>query len=217
MTSDQADQNPSRGTIYPQGFLAQARPAGFESGKRLIAECPEFRLWELYRPGGPEVLERSPLVEEAFQKARFGIYKAGNHVRRIELALALECLARMARRLEQGDDIEGCRQVCEVLARTLGREIADVADGCKTSDPLNLIKSSLAAVSQERPTEEMPTEFLLISAASFLFAASRIRPTQAALKEALKAAFGREYLGKNSAKTWAEKFSLAGLEALPEK
>lgn len=55
-------------------LLEYVRHKGFDDeGKRLIAECPEFKLYELHKPGGPTFVVRSESVDKAYHKALFRI------------------------------------------------------------------------------------------------------------------------------------------------
>jgi len=72
----------SKATLRESSF-----PPGFdEDGRRLLAECPEFKLGEMYKPGGEQILQRSIDIETAYHKERLRINDASDPIERIAWA-----------------------------------------------------------------------------------------------------------------------------------
>ena len=66
-----------RTEISSDGSLLGNYAPGFENdGKRILAKCPEFKLWELYHEGGPQKLETDEGIHRAEQKALLRIREA---------------------------------------------------------------------------------------------------------------------------------------------
>ena len=231
MSEDAATYN------FEETLLAPNYPPGFEPdertrGRRLLAECPEFRLWEMDQPGGEQVLESSDAIDNALKKYSYGLNDATNPSERIALATALESLANVSRAFptqpmplsvfyspEYHFDYPGNAATCSKLAATLGMEILEVlrsndpdqrAEECvgKFRNAINHLIRHESGKAGQRP------EYLLILHAQGHFRITRERPTKTYLMERLER-LGITYSGRNQKSRWREKFSNSGLADLP--
>jgi hypothetical protein len=132
-----------------KSLLSIEYPPGFEDGgRRILAECPEFKLWELHHEGGPQQIETAPHLEAAQWRHFFRINDDG-HIsttkQRDRMALAL-ALCRLRDYTNTGDfqgaafgdpsplpiDLcitgQGGAAVAARLAHTIGRKLADIAE-----------------------------------------------------------------------------------------
>lgn len=193
-----------------RGVLDHEWPEGFdERGRRLLAECPEFRLYELFREGGEEHLERSESLEMALKKASLSMNDADGTEKRIAWAEALQCLAGMSL-----GTYHGGLPLLNRLVETIGKDVAEMLmDDKATPEKVSAaFKAALTAVHRRKITIEL----LLILHAEGYFKAFRKRPTKTELIRKMEG-LGFIYRGKNArADTWPGKFILAGLGDLPD-
>ena len=193
-----------------RGVLDSEYPEGFDDrGRRLLAECPEFRLYELFREGGEEYLERSESLEKALKKASFSINDADGTEKRIAWAEALQCLAAMSL-----GTYHGGLPLLNRLVETIGKEVAEMLTDEKGSPEkaAAAFKSALNSLTRKR----FKTERLLILHAEGYFRVFRKRPTKTELIRQMEY-LGICFHGKNArADTWPGKFILAGLGDLPD-
>ena len=82
-------------------LLANIWPPGFEvEGRRVLEECDEMTLYELYRPGGEQVVVLDPEIERIFLRFLFRIndtydaegWERKDRDRRFSLAVAMKRL-----------------------------------------------------------------------------------------------------------------------------
>lgn len=212
----------------------QYHPDFEPDGRRLLTECPEFKLWEMYKPGGEQVLESSEAIEKALRKYSYNINDATNQRERIAMAAALESLANVALSFPSQPmplatffhskaydfDYPGNSSTCSKLAATFGMEILEVL---RSNDPeqraeecVGKFRNALNHLIRRNSHKALKNaEYLLIIHAQGHFRVQRERPTKAYLMERLQR-FGIEYIGKNRKSTWREKFANAGLADLPK-
>ena len=216
-----------------QGFLGRVSPPGFEKGRRLLAECPEFKLWEMYKPSGEQILESSIAIETAYHKERLRINDASDPIERIAWATALSRLAGVAHAFpDEPMPLEvffsydynfkwpGNAATATKLAATLGKEILGVLNSAdskqKAEECVGKFRNALDALIRERSAKAVfCTEYLLIIHARNHFKVYKERPQKSLLREQLEK-IGISYKGKNVKAKWREKFSNAGLGELPD-
>ena len=228
------------GKINFKGTLLEASyPPGFdEEGRRLLAECPEFKLWEMYQPGGEQILERSPVIERAYHKARLRISGASDGasdpIERIAWATALSRLVEIARKsppepmplevflsTDHNFHWPGNSATASKLAATIGKEILGVLNSADRADQkaevcVGKFKNALNALIRDRAcTAVRFTEYLLIIHAEGYFRSTMARPTKSDLIERL-GFLGISYKGANAKAKWREKFANVGLGELPD-
>lgn len=229
MNTPRADYNAAfKGTL-----LEASCPSGFShDGRRLLAECPEFKLLEMYEKGGEQVLESSEAVERAYHKAQLKINDAPCSDERIAWAIALSRLAGVAQAappekmaLEELFSYDykfrwpGNAATASKLAMTLGREILGVLESKdpaqKAEECVGKFKNALDALIRKQSCSAVrTTEYLLFIHAQGSFRLNLKRPTKSDLSERL-GYIGISYKGKNAKAKWWEKFSNAGLGELP--
>ena len=224
------------GKINFEGTLLEASyPPGFdEEGRRLLAECPEFKLLEMYQPGGEQILERSPAVEIAYHKERLRINSASDPIERIAWATALSRLVGIARKsppepmplevilsIDHNFHWPGNSATASKLAATIGKEILGVLNSADRADQkaeecVGKFKNALNALIRDRDCKAVRfTEYLLIIHAEGYFRSTMARPTKSDLIERL-GFIGISYKGANAKATWREKFANVGLGELPD-
>ena len=211
----------SQDLSYPRSLLADPFPPGFENGgKRLLAECPEFKLWELYREGGPQELETSDRIQRAERKALFRIKgsldsKLDDTNARLDRAMALHVLVRF----KQLGCWEGGLPAAARMAESFVPLIEDLLNsddpekaaekaGASFRDAVLALARQAFKISDGRSTHVQEE-------AKGQFQYRRERPTKSLLKERL-GFIGYAIKGKDSAKRWEERFEKAGLESLPD-
>ncbi len=139
-------------------LLEYTRYKGFdEESKRLIAECPEFKLYELYEPGGLTLVVRSESVDKAYHKAIFRIIdrkeaSTTSENDRIAWAKALQSLADYTRSspkfsapayansgpldLKESFQGNGSMAVARRLAFTIGQDLIAMLDSKDIKDSI---------------------------------------------------------------------------------
>ena len=221
----QAAENPPHQT----GSLLGNWPLGFENdGKRLLAECLEFKLWELYREGGPQEIETSGRIQRAERKALFrikgaldGSWGKEEEIFRVNRAMALFCLVRFKELGFEEGALPTAKRMAEsfvpliesVLNSSDPKEEAEKA-GAKFRDALLALARSADKIKDGR-SSHVKAEAVLIWVARGQFEYRRERPTKSMLKERLEL-IGYGIKGKDSAKRWEVRFENAGLENLPD-
>ncbi|TAG09502.1 MAG: hypothetical protein EAZ42_06560 [Verrucomicrobia bacterium] len=210
------------GITYPEGFE--------NGGKRLIAECPEFSLWEKYDALGEEILEISDSIKNILTKISRGINDADDFDERIKLSTALSHLAGHAQTLpsaklslEQFTRLDpwsyGNARLSGELAETLGKQILAVISSTdpkqKAEECVGKFRNALDMLIRENSAQYVfATEHLLIRVAMSQFFSSRIRPSKSSVRAGVER-LGVSYRGKNANATWKDKFMKAGLGDLP--
>jgi len=205
---------------YPPGFS--------KDGRRLLAKCPEFRLYENYRIGGPRELETKPEIESATWRALFRI--KGTHVgpwsegtrRRVEWAIALKKMMRFKDRGYTGSDAP--------LASALARAFAPAIEKAISAPDLNeeidkvstMFRDAMLALARERgrikdnrAKRGIAVEVVLIWEAKDAFVQTRKRPRKSYLRKRLES-LGFSPSKKKARADWDQWFQRASLDKLPE-
>jgi hypothetical protein len=206
-------------------------PPGFdEHGRHLLEECPEFKLYELYRPGGDVELEHAPAVEQALFRSLFRITdpeesKAtiSSAEERIETAKALLSMLRCAQKDNEVVPFSpGSAAVGTRAARTIGKLLRKNLEGGSVEDVANVFKTCVRAVfahegrlPDKRSNKNTPLEAVLISLAGAYFARFRKQPSKRELMTRM-VAIGYDYRGKDRASKWRAAFDRAALSGLPD-
>lgn len=205
-------------TLFTQAAEEAAR-LGFVDGRRLIAQCPEFSLYEMYKPDGPLRTEYSRPVRAALSRALFGINDADGREGRLELASALERLAAYARNTDCGVFSEGCAVVGRELGLTLGKMLAAAFDAPDHDRRINqcvvAFKGALRAIGTGRFTSKPRLAFLIWHAET-IFRSTGLRPTKLQLRTTLENC-GIRYHRSDARAKWRELFEKAGLANLPSE
>ena len=213
----------------PKSLLMVEYPPGFDSGgRRVLAECPEFRVVELYKVGGETELETAPEIERAYWRAIFRI--KGSHVgpwsdetnRRIDWAIALKKMMRFKERGYTGSDVPLARALSETLGPAIknvleSQDIEGGADGVS-----KMFRDAVLALAREdgkikdgRAKLSIPSVAILIIEAQGIFQHLHARPTKSFLRERLEM-IGYGIKGKDASARWRERFEQACLDKLPE-
>ena len=113
-------------------LIADPWPPGFEDGgRRVLAECNEMTLYELYRPGGEQEVVLAPEIERILWRHLFrmndtfdfGSFERKDRDRRVSLAMAINRLHHFTvHRHRKGERI-GSMQAAQALAESLGEDI----------------------------------------------------------------------------------------------
>ena len=209
-----------------------AWPPGFDDdGRRVIKDVGEFKLVEMWFPGGPRIVEYSKEVRDALDQARFRISDADGITKpheRVNLAAALFGLYIAAReglnnpglafRLRDtlgaailkamlAPDVECGIDSCAATFRAALRNVA-VASGAlpdKAQTPLGLKHG------RRKPKPEV----VAILESERIFRETGERPRKAAIRAAMES-HGITFRGKNKNTRWREVFSRAGLHDLQD-
>jgi hypothetical protein len=113
-------------------LIADPWPPGFENGgRRVLAECDEMTLWELYRPGGEQEVVLAPEIERTLWRHLFrindtfdfGSFERKDRDRRVSLAIALRRLHLLTERLHREGELTGVFPAAQSLVESLGEEI----------------------------------------------------------------------------------------------
>jgi hypothetical protein len=203
-------------------------PPGFDDGRRLLIECPEFKLFERWPPGGQTEFEYAPEVESALFKSLFRINDKEGALssveERIEIAKALLWLLRSSR----GDKTEeefapGCGAVGTRAARSVGALLQRNLEKGSFEDAAKVLGTCVRGVfahegrlPDRRSCTGLPIEAALIYHLRLHASINRVRPSKRDLIEWLKP-IGLSHRGKDSASKWRASFDKAALSALPDK
>jgi hypothetical protein len=213
--------------IYNTGSLLGNYPPGFENdGRRLLAECPEFKLWELYHEGGPQKLETDEGIQRAEQKALLGIRDPKNNDGddpsiKINRALALHFLLRFkelgcwegalptAKRLAESF----VPLIEEVLRANDEEEANEVAE--RAGKSLKTAILTLRRKVKKKSSQKFPAAALLIRLAQGSFQYTQKRPRKSELQNEMER-LGYPFNGKDSTGKWRALFQIVELDKLPE-
>jgi hypothetical protein len=192
----------------PRSLLHKEWPSGFgKDGRRLLAECKQFRLYELYHEDGPQIIERSERIEKIWKRLFFGTNDAEGAEKRMAWAEALLRLSNMSQG-KQGGDIPLAKR----LADTIGKEISDMLWDEKTVEEcIATFKTALLAIQRNN----LKPEYLLLLNAEGYFMGHGKLPTKTLLIRMVEK-FGFNYTGKNKRSDWLKRLTTAGLDDLPE-
>jgi len=208
------------------GSLLGNWPQGFENGgKRLLAECPEFKLWELYHEGGPQVLETSEEIKTAEYKALWHSRDKDDDEPisiRIDRCIALHYLLRFKELGYSEGGVPTAKKMAETFMPLIEEALkADNTDQATTAADRagNKLKGAILTLRRkmERKQSEkrFPAKVLLIRLAEGSFQYSKVRPRKSELQQNMEM-LGYTFGGKDSAGKWRELFETSKLENLPE-
>lgn len=205
-------------------------PPGFDSdGRRCLARCPEFAVFELFAAGGKREIELSAPVERALLRAMFRVnstWLAEEETdRRIDFALTLRKLRRFGVWREEPLPA-GSVPLARAVSRTIGEEVATALDAEDVKDAVEKaaarFKNALLAVAREegrlpdgRSKHPFPRVAELIWSAKAYFFYSLIRPKKSELRQQMEKR-GLGYAGRDSNAKWREAFHAAALQDLPD-
>lgn len=221
----------SAGSLPFGSLLVVSRPPGFDKhGRHLLAKCPEFKLYELYKPGGEQEIETAPEIEHALWRALFRIndsWETETRDERIAWVVAVKKLHNFTvRRYKQGDYTGAVPVACE-LAATLGMRI-EAALASKDDPKItarrcgDMFRDTVSALLREanrspdgRTDKLIPAVVVLIWEAQGMFQYMRKRPRKSELRKRLTA-IGYGFSGPTATARWRELFRRAGLNKLPK-
>ena len=210
----------------PQSLLDFKYPEGFdETGRRLLARCPEFALYELYKVGGPTELVTASKIEMAMLQSMFRInnpFGGANKDERIDLAVALLKIWRFKKRGFESCEVPLAQEVGKVLGSAMSKVLrssncANEADkiGKKFRDAVLAVARCAGKIPDKRSKKKAGAIAVLIWEAQGQFQHKRIRPKKSHLIERLEA-IGYGIKGKDAKKRWEIRFISAGLDRLPD-
>jgi hypothetical protein len=204
------------------GSLLGNWPPGFEDGgRRLLAECPEFKLFELYCIGGRQIVESSTTIEEAEMGVLMRIKEVSRGEwgkRALKRILAARAISRLIEykkvtslmsdflvpELEKAYSLKN-PEALKKAARNIGTMVEDAVLA-------NLRRDGL--IPDGRATH-LPAPAVMIWVAQSQFVDTKKRPTKSYVKRRMEE-IGYTINGKDSAARWRERFMKAALDELPE-
>ena len=204
-------------------------PPGFDKdGRHLLKRCQEFALYELYEPGGGQVLETAPEIERALWRGLFRINDSWERKRRderIAWAVALKKLNSFTVHCYQRGD-SGAVPVARELAATIGAAIGKVLSskdpetaaqrcGVMLRDAVRAVVRDAGCMQDKRTNKLIPAVAVLIWEAQGMFQHTKKRPRKSQLRQRM-GAIGYGFSGPTAAARWRELFLRAGLANLPE-
>ena len=219
-----------RAAISVTGSLLGNWPPGFENGgKRILAECPEFKLWELYHEGGPTELETDARIQRAERKALFrikgaldGSWGKEEEIFRVNRAMALFYLVRFKELGFEKGALPIAKRMAESFVPLIEEALNSDDPQCAAENAGKSFRDAVLALARQagkikdgRARFSVKAEAVLIWVAQGQFEYRRERPTKSMLKERLEL-IGYGIKGKDSAKRWEVRFENAGLENLPD-
>ncbi len=207
---------------------------GDPNHKKELAKCPEFTLYEHFRPGGPTSVELSPEVEGAYHRVKGNINDAAGREKRVEMASLLDHLGNLGKLRMLAPESADTDAIIKSLGAKLFPEILQLL-GIPISEALSLagrkretavqdivtaFKGGLDILGRNQtPKFEkakngqamLPIQRMMIPAAVAQFRQHRERPTQTRIREFL------EGMGYRRVKddSWTNNFNKAGLGTLP--
>jgi len=201
---------------YPEGFT--------ERGRRLLARCPEFALYELYKVGGPTELVTAPPIERAMLRSLLRINNSKNNAdtdERIDLAVAFLKIWRFKKRGYKGSEVPLAREVGVALGSSMSKvlrssDCTNVADiiGKKFRDAVLAVARYVGKIPDKRSEKKVGAVAVLIWEAQGQFQQLRARPKKSHLIKRLEA-IGYGISGKDVKEKWNDRFIFAGLDRLP--
>lgn len=205
----------------PASLLSDIRrPEGFdENGRHVLKDLGEFRLVEMWAPGGPQVVEYRDDVQAALDQAILRVSDARDGIttpqERVRLASILKTMMHGAVEGKSTPDAArafGVQMMVAGLADNREDGINEFASRLKAASRTVLLTSELLPRSKAR---ELKAEAAAILEGERIFRETGQRPTKSKIRSAMEAK-GYRYGGKNAASRWREVFSLARLHYLPE-
>lgn len=228
------------------GFLGSDVHPGFgHAGRRLVAECEEFKLFEIGRPGGRLVVERSESVEKAYWRSalRLADTDKGTSIdERIAWGIALVKLAEYTSlnaphlpppsasgkpfETEDLENLGGSTPMMARLASTIGVKLCEILAAPNPTIAIedvaaqfrNAVRAFAArewALPDTRSTKTLPFEAAMIIHAGAHFMHQRARPRKSEIRKELESV-GFVRKGKNVEAHWIDAFNRAALQNLPE-
>ena len=212
--------------ITPASSLLVGWPEGFdEAGRHVLNDVGEFKLVEMWFPGGPQIVEYSSEIRVALDQARFFISDARDGIttphERVMLASALYSLYIAAR--------DGLNHpwFASRLRETLGKAIVEVMQArdveCAIDSCAAMFRAALRSVAvasgalldkhSQRRRKPKP-EVVAILEGERIFRETGERPSKSKIRAAMESQ-GIVFKGKNAASRWREIFARAGLQNLP--
>jgi hypothetical protein len=197
-----------------------SRPDGFDkNGRHVLNDVGEFRLAEMWGPGGPRVVEYRKDVQDAFDRAFFGVsdaYRATEPAKRIRLAKILhafvDCSLHGKSAKEPAEEL-GIEILIAIHAEDIEADIRSF-----TNRLTSALRSEAIARGRMRDKQgnlrKMKVEAAAILEAAKIFEQTGERPRRRAIMKALKAQ-GYDFHGKNAAADWRDVFRRARLSKLP--
>lgn len=209
----------------PKSLLDFKYPEGFdESGRRLLARCPEFALYELYEIGGPTELITAPKIERAMLRSLLRINNScekGDTEERIDWAVAFLKIWRFKKRGYKSSEVPLARVVGDVLGSAMSKvlrssDCANEADivGKKFRDAVLAVARYEGKIPDKRSKKKVAAVAVLILEAQGQFKQLRTRPKKSHLIKRLEA-IGYGISGKDVKEKWNDRFIFAGLDRLP--
>ena len=210
----------------PKSLLDFEYPEGFdETGRRLLAHCREFKLYELYKIDGPTELITAPKIERAMLRSLLRInnsFEKGDTDERIDLAVAFLKIWRFKKRGCKGSEVPLARGVGEVLGSAMSKvlrssDCANAADiiGKKFRDAVLAVARYEGKIPDKRSKTKAGAIAVLIWEAQDLFKHLKTRPRKSHIIQQLEY-LGYGIKGKDAKKRWEIRFSSAGLDRLPD-
>jgi hypothetical protein len=203
----------------PEGSLLTGWPEGFdESGRHVLNDVGEFRLVEMWRPGGPRIVEYSGEVQAAFDRAYFCVSDAHGVTKPAERMKLAHLMHSMVEAFLSGIPANGA-------AQTLGREILiamhddDVEQGIRSLANKFLAALRSEAIARGRMRDKhgklrkMKWEAAAIIEGGKIFERTGKRPRQRAILKALNVR-GYTPHGKNKRAAERDLFNRARLANL---
>jgi hypothetical protein len=206
----------------PKSLLDIKYPEGFdESGRRLLARCPEFALYELYKVGGPTELVTALPIERAMLRSLLRINNScekGDTEERIDWAVAFLKIWRFKKRGYKGSEVPLAQVVGDVLGSAMSKvlrssDCANEADivGKKFRDAVLAVARYEGKIPDKRSPKKVGAVAILITEAQCQFEFLRTRPKKSHLIQRL------DQIGYQAdKKEWADRFIFAGLDRLPD-
>jgi hypothetical protein len=203
-------------------LLGDPRPEGFDDrGRHVLNDVGEFRLVEMWAPGGERVIECREDIQAALDQALFCISDARDGVstpgKRVRLAGALDRIREAA--------IHG--KAALSATETLGLEIDLAIHGPDVEIEINTLAAELKAAmrsvaiangrlpGKDGKKRKLKPEAVAILEARRIFETTGDRPTKSAIRAAMGTQ-GMVFKGRNAPSKWREVFFRARLHELAE-
>jgi hypothetical protein len=194
-------------------------PTGFDdSGRRVINDVGEFRLVEIWFPGGPQVVEYSDEIRAALDQARLRISDADWITKpheRVKLSRALYSLY-FATRYGLNDSWFGSK-----LRETLGEAMVKATQArdveCAMESCAATVKAALRCVALrrgQRKRKPKPEVFAILEGER-IFRETGERPSKSGIRAAMEN-LGIVFSKKCASAKWREIFVRAGLQNLAD-
>jgi hypothetical protein len=212
-------------------LIADPWPPGFEDGgRRVLAECKEMTLYELYRPGGEQMVILAPEIERILWRHLFrindtfdfGSFERKDRDRRVSLAMAINQLHHFTVHRHRKGEKVGSMQAAQALAESFGEGIDRAIKSRNVKEAArqvgNRVAECVKALAREKgklrdgrtKKDRIPLIAMLILEAREQFKIHVGRPPRDVLIYWMQWR-GYRFPSKDTAGRWREKFSQAGL------